>query len=310
MKKITRNILIISSGFMAAGIIFTGIGLASGGIPGLAITPHGVLSASDSPEPYRLEKTAIDTFKETDININSEADITLLPSDDENFYLEYSLDGDYGSPQWDVTNGKITLSQGSNSTGGFSVGNSQPFIRLYIPEGTRLSSLNIYNDYGDLDLDGITADTCTASLNYGDMEMENCSFDTVEIELESGDLDAAGSSVNDLTLTNYYGDSTLEDMTVVNGDFTIDSGDLLLDADGLESMIGSNDYGDTTLILADELDSYSFALTTEFGEIALPQSAMGRLDSDYMEMHYTQKGKGNRSVAFTAASGNITLKTD
>ncbi len=315
MKPLTKKIMIISSSLMAAGLLLTGAGLAAGGGPGIALTPSGVQSTSDSAEPFRLDKTKLDSFTKAELRIGSEADIVILPSEDENFYLEYTLDGNYKEPDWDVREGTFTFSQEGRSSGGiFFFGSDTssritwPEIRLYLPEGTQLSFLDIYNDYGDLEMDGVSADSFSVYMDYGDVELSECSFSKADIELDAGDLDASSSSIDNLALTNNYGYSSLTDMKVVSADLTIDSGDLYFDAEGLETLTGTNDYGDSEIVLHDEPDTYSFDLTTDYGEIQLPSDIEGRMDSDYMEMHFVQNAEGKKAVEFTADYGNIKIQ--
>ena len=101
MKKTAKRILLLSCSLMAAGLLFTGIGFAAGGRPGISWTQKGIVSVSSQTE-YRLEKTKIDSFKNAQIDINSMADIRILPSDDKNYYIVYILDGDYNEPSYEV----------------------------------------------------------------------------------------------------------------------------------------------------------------------------------------------------------------
>ena len=59
-----------------------------------------------------MEKTPVDELTSVEINIGSAADISILPSDDGKFYLEYLLDGAYDSPQFEISSGRLTLAAG------------------------------------------------------------------------------------------------------------------------------------------------------------------------------------------------------
>lgn len=316
MKKTTKTILIVSACFMGAGILAAAAGVAAGGWFGLQITRDGIRSSSSSSEPYRLEKTKLDKFTSIKIDIGSEADIEFVPSDDGQCYLEYTLNGNDAEPVWNITNSTFTLKQnGVMATGLFFAGsdfseNSAPVIRLYIPDGASFSDIDINNDYGNIDLNSLSADTLTLNLDYGDLDMNGCHFTDAEIKTDSGSIEAEDTAADTLLLTNNYGDSTLKNTTLRSADLTVESGDLYLEADGLETLTGMNEYGDTTFVLGDAVENYTFDLLTEYGEISFSGDVPGRLISqDGSEMSYTSEAEGNKKIAFTAESGDIKIQT-
>lgn len=342
MKPVTKKILILSSCFMGAGVILTAAGIFAGGRPGFMFTEEGFVSASsaasETRENYRLEKTAIDPFTGIDLRLDSQADIEFLPSEDGQFYLEYSLSGYAGRPEWDVSGDTFTLSQEEQVVQGFYLfgpdfsipsAPSSPYIRLYIPEncvfsevgltsgygdlsmaGFHAETLSIYLDFGSLTLENISADTISCSLDYGDMEMNGCSFTDADVQLSAGDLDAADSSADTLNLVNEYGDSSFENSSIRAADVTVEFGDLTLDVSGLETLTGENEYGDTLFILHEPLDMFSFLLNTEFGAIRLPDDASGRLTSNEYsdEMSYETDSGSRKQIEFTAADGDIEIQ--
>lgn len=315
MKPVTKKILILSTCFMGAGLILTCAGIAAGGWPGFEITRGGLHSSASRSEPYTLEKTQIDGFSSLDINVRSEANVVLMPSDDEHFYLEYTLDGNYEEPSYEISDGTFYFSQGYagaviNGIYFFSPGadseNTDPEIRLYIPESTHLADVTIYNDYGDLSAQRITADHADINLDYGDMNLTDSTFASAGITLAAGDIDADNSAIDELTFSNEYGDSEFNSMTIKTADLTVECGDLLFEAAGLETLTGVNEYGDTTLRLLEPPEGYTFNLNTEYGVIKVPDNAPGRLDiSDIAEMSYTSQADGGKTVEFTAESGDI-----
>lgn len=315
MKPVTKKILILSTCFMGAGVLLTCAGIAAGGWPGFEITRNGLHSAATQRQPYILEKTPVDPFSGLDINIGSEADIILEPSDDDNFYLEYTLDGDYEEPTYEISDGTLRFTHGDAGAvingvyffgSGAALENTTPEIRLYIPEDVQLSDLTVYNDYGDLSIQQIHAEHADICLDYGDMDLTDSTFASADIEISLGDLEADASSVGELDFTNGYGDSEWNSMTVKTADLTIEYGDLLFDAAGLETLTGINEYGDTSLLLRDPLSEYTFDLNTEYGVIDIPDNAPGKLDaSDIAEMSYTSQADSDKTIGFTAESGDI-----
>ncbi|WP_072525406.1 DUF4097 family beta strand repeat-containing protein [Clostridium sp. Marseille-P3244] len=318
MKKTTKIILISSLCFMGTGALLTGAGMAAGGWPGFVITHDGIHSYSTWPEAHQLDKTKLDAFSGIDIALSSEADIEFLPSEDNACYLEYYLDGNYGTPSWEVSDGTLRLSQkdGAIIQGlyFFSPGNtsapSRPFVRLYVPEQMAFSDIHIYNDYGNLNMDQISSETLELRLDYGDLDMTGCRFGDAEIFTGSGDIKMNHTEADSLILENSYGDSTLKNVTAATADLTASDGDLYLEISGLETLSGVNEYGDTTFVLDNPISAFTFDLLTEYGEISLPGNASGRLISDDSdEMSYTCDGDSQQKIQFTAESGDIFLRT-
>ena len=334
MKKLTRNILTVSACFMGAGILTAAAGITAGGWFGIQITRDGIRSSSSELQPYRLKKTKLNDFSSIKIDIGSEADIEFIPSDDEHCYLEYILNGNATEPVWNITDSTFTLKQNSVMTTVFFFAGtdfsefSDPVIRLYIPAGASFSDIEIYNDYGnidmgslfadvlslnldsgDLNMENISADAADIYLDYGDLGMKSCRFTDVKIEADSGNIKAENIVTDTLLLTSNYGDSTLENTTVRLADLTIESGDLYLEAGSLETLTGVNEYGNTTFILKDAVESYSFDLLTEYGEIYFSGDMPGTLIShDGSEMSFTSDTDGNKKIAFTAESGDIEIQ--
>ena len=300
MKPITKKILITSASL--AG-------------PGFMVTEKGITSFSDSQaEPYIMEKTEIEGFERLDIKTYSETDIELLPSGNDRFYIEYTLDGNYAEPVCRVSDGTLTFRQESSGRGGvylFGFGTTSssvdPSVRIYVPEGMTLSELSVYCDFGDVTLENITAKQASIYLDYGDLDMSEIFFTDADITLSSGDIKVLSCSADTLNLTNEYGDSTLDQMSVLKADITIEYGDFTLDAYNLEKLTGVNEYGDTSFTLHDPYNSYSYDLATEYGEIKIPDGANGQLlsDADSWEMAYRAEANGTKSIEFTAEDGDI-----
>ena len=278
MKKRSKIILITSATCMGAGLLLTGAGFFLGGFPGIVISSKGLQSVSHSEEPYVLEKTRIDPVTAAELDLNCSADIEFLPSGDKNCYLEYVLDGAGAEPEWKVSSEKLTLTQDSNTRGGVFLfgtdvfpGDTDTYVRLYLPEGTELSDLDVTNDLGD--------------------------------------ISASGLSAGSLTLVSEYGNCTLEDMIITEADVELEYGDLRLEVSGLDMLNGTIEYGDATIILTDGASDHSYSLSTEFGDITLPESVSGRVARDEDgEPFFEREGSSGTSITFVSEFGNISIR--
>lgn len=115
MKTKTRKIILISLCLVIAGVILLGAGMMFGGRPGVVLSRSGITSPYADGKPYVLKKTKINKFSDVKITIGSYADIQILPSEDDQFYLEYELDGNYNEPSCEVRKNTLTLTHTGNT---------------------------------------------------------------------------------------------------------------------------------------------------------------------------------------------------
>lgn len=315
MKPVTKKVLIVSACCIAAGIVLTGAGLAAGGFPGLQITRSGVLSSSDTPAPHQLDKTQIDPFTDMEIVID-EGDLEILPSNDGNCYLEYLLDGSGSEPEWGVRNGTFYFTQGTVSSDGIYLFRtdlretiSNPAVRLYLPDDTRLTGAEITNRFGDVSAENLSSDSMNVTVEFGNLDLKNCHSEEMELELDSGSLTAADTEAGSLVLVNEFGDSELENMTIRNADLTAEMGSLILDVSGIETLTGVNEYGDTELTIRDDLTQYSIDLYNDYGDVSIPDSMPGHvLENDLFEHSYQTSTDSGKNITFRAEMGDIELR--
>ena len=102
MKKATRNILIISACFMGAGIPAAAAALRQGA--GSASRSPGTVSAPPLPglSLTGWRKPGWMTFPASRSTSDPKRILSLVPSDDEYCYLEYTLKGKGAEPEWNI----------------------------------------------------------------------------------------------------------------------------------------------------------------------------------------------------------------
>ncbi len=269
--KINTNKLIKGSLILiAAGAALLAVGHLLGGRAGVAFSRNGVTSPYAEQKSYTLKKTTIDSFTDTDIRIGSYADIQILPSRDDQFYLEYKLSGEYGEPFWEVRDDTLTLTHtGSQKQFGFAVnffyfgtfgvqdGIKNAEVNLYIPEGEEMGRLNVYNDSGDFSAEEMAFGDAKLEISYGNAELRDVSFQDLELDMESGNLKAESVFAEDFLLKNEYGNVTLKQIMAEKAEAKLESGALKADDFTCDSLTAKVDYGNA------ELDGFS-AETAEF----------------------------------------------
>lgn len=315
MKSITKKIITVSVCLMAAGAVLTGIGYLFGGRAGVSFTRNGIGSNNIKSEPVTLEKTKLDTFTEAEITMDAYADIHILPSDDDNYYVEYLLDKAFGDPQYKVANGKFTLYQPDNNHGvflAFSTTNISlnTYVNLYVPKDKTLDALKIYDDSGDVSITGTKAADMDITVDYGDLTLKESSSTSLNISLDSGDLDLTDTETGKFTLYSEYGDITLQNFKCDTAKTTLDSGSLYLDAAKIKSLNCTSEYGDVDLYLPEKLETYTFDVTAEYGQIYLPEKAPKGLymDRDDDEEYYQTDGTSQNLIKIYADSGDINIQ--
>ena len=273
MKKITKRILIASAVTAGTGVVFMGVGIALGGWPGVVFTKGGIHSPYEQKTPYRQEKKEIEPFSELSLYVGSEADVVVMASKDEKYYVEYTLDGNYGKPKCELTNGKLSIAQQDHNgymTGMFglnlgeNLSGEKSYITVYIPKGTLLETADIYNDYGNVTLSNVSGKTFTVQSECGDVKTEQSETTSMELILNDGDVSVDGLKAETFVLQSEYGDSTISDVS--SKVFTVQSecGEVELDRVLFEKMKVEALDGD---VLSSEI-SCSFAdVTLEYGDL-------------------------------------------
>ncbi len=356
MKTSTKKVILISLCLVIAGAVLFGAGMLCGGRPGVVVSRNGISSPYADSKPYVLEKTKINPFSNVEMKVGSYADIQILPSGDDQFYLEYELDGDYNEPAYDIRNNTLTLTQTGNSRnfgirsfyfGSFVTDTEvQAYITLYIPEDIDMGNLDVYNDMGNVSIEGLAFGDAKLEVSYGDAKLQDMDFEDLELDMESGNCKAAeltaqnlllkneygdislektavqGAEISlesgrlkakdftsvDLTVKSDYGDIELEDFSAETADFELESGNLYVDAAELTSLTCKNEYGDVEIRLPKDLAEYSVSARSEYGRIDLPEDAPGQHISSNDEAVYKAKGKSERTIKIEVESGDIVFE--
>lgn len=218
----TKKILMISVGFLAAGAILTGIGMAMGGSPaniqighsGLQIRPS-YISSGEKESLQKLEKTPIDHVTAVDFDI-IHADLIVVPSD--GFYLEYQLSGNREEPVWEVLDGGLSFRSGDYWGSARNQVNVQLFsfnqkqdnifqyVKLYVPRETLFSAWKLNMAHGDVEITGLNAEDGTMALRYSDIVLKESGFSNLALEGSHGDARFDQVEIDQLDMDMQYAD--------------------------------------------------------------------------------------------------------
>ena len=356
MKINTKKLIMASLVLIAAGAVLMGVGYLFGGRAGVAFSREGVISPYGDQNAYMMKKTKIDPFSDAEIKIESYADIRIRPSGDDHFYAEYKLDGYYSEPVCQVRDDTLVVThtgkprQYGVMVNFFSFGVQDELqnagLTLYIPKGEEMGCLDVRNDSGDLSIEGIAFEDGKLKVSYGGTELQNVSFQDLELDMESGNLDMEDVTAENLVLKNEYGNVTLkktslqkaeaelesgrlraddftcgtlsaqadygdidlDDASLETAEFVLESGNLDLDAGKLTDLTCKNDYGNVNIRLPEDVSEYSINARSEYGSINLPDSASGRWFSEDDESVYVSEGKTKGTITVNVESGDIDIR--
>ena len=148
------------------------------------------------------------------------------------------------------------------------------------------------------------------SLDYGDLTLKESSSSSLKLTLDGGDLELKDTETEAFTLYSAYGDSTIENFKCDTAKIQLDSGSLYLDAAKLSSLSCNSEYGDVDLYLPEKLETYTFDITAEYGQIYLPENApKGHYrDRDDSEEYYQTDGTEQKLIRIYADSGDIDIR--
>lgn len=192
MKKATKIWGITALALCVAGGILHAAGSAAGGIEDMQkFMPHRFT--------HNQEKQKLDSISALQINF-AHIDLQIQPSEDENWYLSYTIDSTTkDNPlSMETENGTLHLSEkNAKQTMFYEEGNLfgitkrvsyNSVVHLYAPKGQSLNRCNLRLVCGDLLVDGINTKQMEIRMEEGDADIEAIKTENFSISTESGDI--------------------------------------------------------------------------------------------------------------------------
>ncbi|WP_294242805.1 DUF4097 family beta strand repeat-containing protein [Pseudobutyrivibrio sp.] len=166
------------------------------------------------------------------------------------FQVEYYYPKKF-APKVELNNGVLTIQQSQknwNFNGNFFGQNEKNYeMTITIPKGSDLSDLDIDLDLGDLELEGLVADTLTINNELGDVNIHNCQGKNIDITAKLGNVNFTNS---------------VYPTVIVNADL----GDVNLDGD-FDSIDAHVDLGDLDIRTEKPTDDVKIKAACELGDI-------------------------------------------
>lgn len=295
MSKGKIVVMIIAALMVVSGISMLVIGLTVGAAPVISI---GNSKAAENKEIKIVSDTVdLDDFDKAKIDLSS---IDMIIEKGSDYKLEYRV-YEEDVPRFDVSGGKLTLTQPSNTS--FFMFD----FRTVADRDKEYYKLTIPDDLDDLDLVVSSADITINGVNIDG-----------RIDLSSGDININDSEGKDLEITTSSGCITIADAEYKKLKFDVSSGDVKVTDSEIDKLKGesSSGYqtfdglktdevdlrassGDITLGIIGDEDDYSFDIDTSSGDIRIGDKKM---EDDY------ETGDGKKgSIKADTSSGSVTV---
>ena len=240
MKKTNKRLLVAGGILCAIGVLFLGVGVASGGKNYVKtadlnrISGNAMMDSSDSH--VILSKTKINSFSSVNVDLRN-LDLDVKESDDENFYIAYNIETNKGMLplSYQVQDDTLNLveKKGNESysyihidinflqemLGQSHVIENSNKVTVYIPKAKQAV---IQNDDGDVKIVRGRFKNLELKDDLGDLKIKDVIFANGQIEMADGDIQAENvtftgkneirSSLGDITLS--IPEKTLADLSV------------------------------------------------------------------------------------------------
>lgn len=309
MKKTNKRLLAAGGILCAVGVLFFGVGVASGGknyVKSADLNRISGTATMDSSDSHAiLSKTKIDSFSSVNVDLRN-LDLDVKESDDNNFYIAYNIETNDGmlplsyQVQDDTLN--IVEKKGHESysyihidinflqemLGQSHVIENSNKVTVYIPKKNDLSSFSCKMGYGDLDIE---------SLNTKQAVIQN----------DDGDIKIAGGTFKNLELKDELGDLKIKDATLINGQIEMDDGDIKAEN---VTFTGKNEIkstlGDITLSIPEKTLA-DLSIEAEASEINIPEELDKVMTDEDDEQIVASENKTQNSLEIKSDDGEVTI---
>lgn len=309
MKKTNKRLLAAGGIFCAVGILFFGVGVASGGRNYVKTADLNRISGAammDSSDSHAiLSKTEINAFSSLNIDLKN-IDLDIQSSDDDNFYISYNIETNDGMLplSYQVQNGALNIveKKGHESysyihidinflqemLGQSHVIENSNKVTVYIPKKTDLSSFSCKMGYGDMNVESVNAQKAVIQNDDGDVTISGCSFENLELSTDLGNLNIKDTALTDSQIKMMDGDVNAENVSF-NGKSTFNSS-----------------LGDITLSVP-EKNLTALSIQAEASDIDIPEKLGSVMTDEDDNQLVTSEKKTQNSLQLQSTDGEIRI---
>ena len=328
MKKMKKKMMIIACCLLLAGMAFVGIGILSGGTLNFYYA-LGSKVITDSQLQYEMQTEKVESFDSIDVKLDGFGDCQLELIEGDGYSVTYPKENKYVTGGYKIENGVLKLETKKKRRLVFfqmdflDHKSEKQIMQITVPKGTKLSSLKVDSEVGDV-INALNADEVVLDLEYGDVEIAGCEFQSMQITNESGEVSISelacdncscqvsfgkvtitDSSIGKLTVENESGNVKIEKTDLADGDFTLSFGKLNMEDSNVQTAkfnLESGDAGFDNVILGQAEIKMSFGSLKAEGLTV--ETLTGDLESGNASLFLTGK-KEDYSMRLMVEAGDI-----
>lgn len=270
-----------------SGAVLTTIGLSGGALKELEKT-----YITTKRQDITLEK-----FKQLDIQLKNQG-LWIVPSDDDQVHLEYYQDTKQSQKpiQYQLTNGKLTLTDTLTEFSGIHVANlkdwvrslsnpyqNQPYtIMLSIPKSMTLDTIKAQSQTGEISIAQVNVKNLTITSQDGSVILGSIQPETTQIKTQTGAISLSKTKLTQPILESIDGEISDYGSHFTQAQFKTQTAEIYLDQSLFkgQTTIASTD-GNITLQLPESQESQTHisATSTDFGQVSIPKSYANNTNS-------------------------------
>ena len=332
MKTVKTVIVVL----VAAGIVFSIIGVAMGASRTLFWTKNGISVASGIESV--INEPDLGYFDGVDIDVGY-GDVEFINSD--KYGVEaYSYNQEWN---WSLVNGTLKISYKKNTV--IQIMNldwnldDANYVKVYLPAGAKLGDVKVKSGSGNISVGDFQADNLQIYSSFGNVDLYSVKGGDMLMDLDSGNFTGKNLDANDFTIENNFGkgrfqsvnavkfsahsdsgeitmtDCSFGDMTAVSNfgaitadalktgkiNINSDSGHIKMEGEFLGETVITSDFGNVGLTTSIDKTKYTYDLSTDFGSVTLDGEKLAN-GAAVISMD-----KSANSFKIKASSGNIDI---
>ena len=253
------------------------------------------------------EKIKLDDFDELQADLTI-GDLNILPSGDDSCYLAWRIPSKKGETavEYRVRDGVLSIEETSAVSDTIYINidfteeilsggkQSETGVILYVPEKKVLKKIEVTMGFGDVQMNGIQAESGRLQNADGDITLFGCDMQNIKCKADYGDVELKSGTWENGSITLEDGDAKIQN-TKLSGDVSVE-----------------NSYGDIELELGKkDLERLEITAKTDFGEIDVPDTMENLMqkEEDEQSFSYVPDQPAGRITLMTK-DGDISLEND
>ena len=220
MKKWTKTALLTGCACCIAGAVLMFSGWASGGKAYAETYDLNAMSGSAKKEDgiSTQEKIKLDDFDELQADLTI-GDLNILPSGDDSCYLAWRIPSKKGETavEYRVRDGVLSIEETSAVSDTIYINidfteeilsggkQSETGVILYVPEKKVLKKIEVTMGFGDVQMNGIQAESGRLQNADGDITLFGCDMQNIKCKADYGDVELKSGTWGEVYFKQFQG---------------------------------------------------------------------------------------------------------